>query len=68
MFPERRPGEPLQLRIEVDDSGILETSLAWNEGKRQVRLPHTSDPTLSDVEITHWQNWLETTMLVANLG
>lgn len=68
LFPERRPGEPLQLRIEVDDSGILETSLAWNEGKRQVRLPHTSDPTLSDVEITHWQNWLETTMLVANLG
>ena len=66
LFPERRPGEPLQLRVEVDESGILETSLAWSEGKRQVRLPHTSDPTLSEAELVHWQSWLETTMLIAN--
>jgi serine/threonine protein kinase len=68
LFPERGAGEPLQLRVEVDDSGILETSLVWSEGKRQVRLPHTSDPTLSDADLDHWQSWLETTMLVANLG
>ena len=66
LFPERGPGEPLQLRLEVDERGILETSLVWSDGKRQVRLPHTSDPTLSETELAHWQNWLETTMLVAN--
>ncbi len=67
LFPERQLGEPLQLRVEVDESGIVETSLAWSAGKRQVRLPHTSDPTLSDAEIAHWRDWLETTMLIAKL-
>ncbi|MEO8269143.1 MAG: Hsp70 family protein, partial [Aureliella sp.] len=68
LFPERGLGEPLQLRVEVDESGILGTSLAWSEGKRRVRLPHTSDSTLSEAELTQWQSWLETTMLVANLA
>ncbi len=66
LFPQRGTGQPLQLRIEVDDSGILESSLAWNEGNSRIRLPHTSDPTLSEAELSHWQSWLETTMLVAN--
>ena len=68
LFPARGVGQPLQLRIEVDESGILETSLAWSEGNSRIRLPHTSDPTLSDAELSHWQSWLETTMLVANQG
>lgn len=63
LFPERQGSEPLQLRLEIDDSGILESSLAWNAGNRQVRLPHTSDPTLSDTEINHWQSWLDTALL-----
>ena len=68
LFPERRAGEPLRLVMEVDESGILETSLSGSEGKRRVQLPHTSDPTLSDADIEQWHSWLETTMLLANLG
>ncbi len=63
LFPKRSGGEPLQLRLEIDDSGILESSLTWTAGNRRVRLPHTSDPSLSDAEIEHWQKWLDTTLL-----
>lgn len=66
LFPERVGSAPLQLRLEIDESGILETSLLWAEGNRQVRLPHTSDPTLSDHDIDVWREWLETTLLCAD--
>ena len=63
LFPLRPAAQPLQLRLEVDDSGILETSLSWMEGNRRVRLPHTSDPTLSEEEIAEWHKWLDTALL-----
>lgn len=63
LFPQRSSVEPLQLRLEVDESGILESSLAWPDGNRRVRLPHTSDPSLSDADINHWQKWLDTAFL-----
>ncbi len=63
LFPQRVGAEPLQLRVEIDESGILESSLTWPDGNRRVRLPHTSDPTLSEADIAHWQKWLDTTML-----
>ncbi len=63
LFADRSPTDPLHLRLDLDSSGILETSLAWVEGNRQIRLPHTSDPTLSDEDILRWQRWLETALL-----
>jgi hypothetical protein len=61
LFPERGPTDPLQLRLEVDASGILETSLVWPAGNRQYRLPESSDPVLK--ELNRWHGWLDATLL-----
>ncbi len=63
LFPQRSGSQPLQLRLEIDENGILESSLAWPDGNRRVRLPHSSDPTLSEADIQRWQKWLDTTFL-----
>jgi hypothetical protein len=65
LFPDLSPGDPLQLRLEVEESGVLDTSLLWPAGNRQIRLPYTSDPTLSDQDISAWRSWLDTTLLCA---
>lgn len=66
IFPNREANAPLQLRLEVDESGILESSLLWPDGNRQVRLPETSDETLSESEIASWREWLETALLCSS--
>lgn len=58
VFPDCSGAEPLNLRMEVDESGILDSSLAWPAGNRKIRLPHTSDPTLSDADLEQWRIWL----------
>ncbi|QDV22187.1 protein kinase domain-containing protein [Aureliella helgolandensis] len=63
VFTERRPDDPLRLQLEVDESGLLCSSLVWPSGNRQVRLPPSSDATLTDAEIDHWRRWLETAMM-----
>jgi serine/threonine protein kinase len=63
LFPLRNANDPLQLRLEIDESGILETSLTWLAGNRRIRLPHTSDPTLSEADIAQWRTWLDTALL-----
>ncbi len=65
LFPDRSGSEPLNLRLEIDASGILESSLAWPTGNRKARLPHTSDPTLSDADLEDWQIWLNATLRLA---
>ncbi len=63
LFPDRIGADPLSLRLEIDASGILESSLAWPSGNRKTRLPHSSDATLSDQEIEQWKNWLTSALL-----
>ncbi len=63
IFPERPKDDPLQLRLEVDESGILETSLLWPAGNRQRAVPASSDPELTPSDIQSWTEWLETIML-----
>ncbi len=63
IFPERQGEAPLQLRFEVDESGILQPSLLWPAGNRQVLLPTCEDSALPSAEITKWNQWLESTML-----
>ena len=62
VFPDRIEDEPLQLRLEVDESGILQTSLRWPGGNRQVPLRLDCE-TLTESDVTAWKEWLETAML-----
>lgn len=63
VFPDRRSDDPLQLRMELDENGILESSLLWPDKHQQSRMPPTTDPELTDEEIKTWRDWLATTML-----
>lgn len=65
-FPDYRGTTPLQLRLEVDESGILESSLIWPDGNKQTRIAATSDPELSKDDVEQWQHWLETLYLCSN--
>lgn len=64
-FPLRAPQEPLQLRMAIDDSGLLDAHLIWPAGNRQVSF-RQSDDTISDSEIEKWKIWLETALLCSN--
>lgn len=61
-FPERQANEPLQLRLVVDESGLLDTQLFWPAGNRQVPLGH-QEFSLSDSQIEQWKVWLDTALL-----
>lgn len=63
VFPERQGDAPLQLRFEVDESGILRPSLLWPAGNRQVLIPTCDESALSEAKIAHWNQWLESSML-----
>ncbi len=63
LFPLRPADDPLQLRLEMDENGILESSLIWPAGNRQARIPSSSDPEMSDESLRAWRQWLETVML-----
>ncbi len=63
LFPERQGEAPLQLRFEVDESGILRPSLLWPAGNRQILIPTCEESAFSEAQIAHWNQWLESTML-----
>lgn len=63
LFPRRPPSDPLQLRLGIDESGILESSLIWPDGNRQVEVADSSDPSLTEDDIASWRDWLETIFL-----
>ncbi|MCA9127735.1 MAG: protein kinase [Planctomycetales bacterium] len=67
LFPQRKKGDALKLKLEVDESGLLRSSLIWPGGNRQVHLPETSDQTLSDEEIGIWRRWLDTALLCSDV-
>lgn len=58
-FPQRKPDEALQLRLEVDESGILESSLVLANSNERIPLPATSDPEMTPGEIDGWREWLD---------
>lgn len=66
VFPERHSDDPLKLRLEVDDNGILETSLLWPNGNRQIAVPASSEPELTNDDLHSWKEWLETVFLCSN--
>jgi molecular chaperone DnaK (HSP70) len=66
LFPLRTPEDPLQLRLEVDENGILESSLLWPAGNRQARIPASCEPEMSEESIRRWRDWLDTVLLCAD--
>ncbi|RMF44138.1 MAG: hypothetical protein D6753_03320 [Planctomycetota bacterium] len=64
-FPERKPDDPVQLRMEVDESGIMESSLIWVPGNQQTHLTAIAENELSLEQIRRWRHWLEDAMLCA---
>jgi eukaryotic-like serine/threonine-protein kinase len=65
LFPQRAGDEELQLRYDIDVSGLLRPSLVWPAGNRQILLPTCTDSALSSADIKHWNQWLDGVMLCA---
>ncbi len=61
-FPQRKPHESLQLRLVVDESGLLDAQLLWPDGHRQHSLGHGGF-SLDDSQVEQWKMWLETASL-----
>lgn len=58
LFPQREPGDVLDIQLDVDESGLLLSSLIWPAGNRRAHLPETSDATMLASDIANWQRWL----------
>jgi serine/threonine protein kinase len=62
-FAARNSADPLQLRIEIDESGLWSGAIAWPAGNDQVALSPLSIPMMDVVSIRQWRDWLESLML-----
>jgi molecular chaperone DnaK (HSP70) len=51
--------QPLQLRMAMDSSGILESSVTFPSTGQRIFLPPSSEPELSSDELSQWREWLE---------
>ncbi len=65
VFPNRKPQDPLQLRLVVDESGLFESHLTWPAGNRQVSFGQR-ELSLDAGQIDHWKSWLETALLCSD--
>jgi eukaryotic-like serine/threonine-protein kinase len=61
-FPNRQPQDSLQLRLVVDESGLMDAQLLWPAGNRQHSFGHR-DFSLDDAQVEQWKVWLETASL-----
>ena len=64
-FPDRKSEDPIELRMEVDESGIMESSLIWVPGNSQTHLTAVAENELSPDQVRRWRHWLEDAMLCA---
>ncbi len=62
-FPGRFGSDPLQLRIDIDNSGIWSGSLTWLAGNKQLSIPPLIEPLMDVVSTKRWRDWLESLML-----
>lgn len=63
VFPKRLPEQPLQLRLELDLSGLLHCNLTWMAGNQQVVVPNSSHADMDPASVQQWRDWLETIFL-----
>ena len=62
-FLGRIGSDPLQLRIDIDNSGIWSGSLTWLAGNKQLSIPTLTEPLMDVVSTKRWRDWLESLML-----
>ena len=62
-FPKRPAQDPLQMRLELDLSGILNGKLTWAAGNAQAIIPSHTEPPMDPVTIQQWRDWIDTMML-----
>ena len=65
-FMERQTSDPLQLRLDVDESGLWSGSLTWLAGNKQLPIPPLMEPLMDLVSMKRWRDWLESLMLCNN--
>lgn len=63
VFPDLPPQTTLQLRLSVDESGLLNTQVVHPESGRSATFPSLNEGTLPALSIPAWKGWLETLML-----
>ena len=62
-FPGRIGSDPLQLRVDIDASGIWSGSLTWLAGNKQIPISPLTEPLMDIVSTQRWRDWLESLML-----
>lgn len=62
-FKHRSEADPLQLRLEVDQSGLWVGTVAWPAGNDQIPVSPLNEPLMDVVSIKQWRDWLESLFL-----
>lgn len=62
-FSHRTEADPLQLRLEVDQSGLWIGTVAWPAGNDQIPVSSLNEPLMDVVSIRQWRDWLESLFL-----
>jgi serine/threonine protein kinase len=62
-FAGREQADPLHLTMETDTNGMLNCSITWLAGNKQLSLPPLGIPTMDAISMRHWRDWLESLML-----
>jgi eukaryotic-like serine/threonine-protein kinase len=62
-FVGRTTADPVQLRVDVDESGVWSGALTWLAGNKQLAIPPLGDPVMDAVSMRQWRDWLESIML-----
>lgn len=62
-FPGRLGSDPLQLRVDIDTSGVWSGSLIWLAGNKQTTISQLTEPLMDIVSSKRWRDWLESLML-----
>ena len=62
-LPNLAPHSPLQLKLSVDESGLLTTQVFHPETGRNAVFPALNEGALAPASIPVWKAWLETLML-----
>jgi hypothetical protein len=62
-FAGRNVADPLQLRVDIDESGLWNATVAWPAGNDQIPIAPLNEPLMDIVSIKQWRDWLESLML-----
>jgi serine/threonine protein kinase len=61
-FEGRKEADPLQLNLETDLNGMLNSTITWLAGNKQLAVPPLGIPTMDTVSMRHWKEWLGSLM------